>query len=485
MKTDLEELSPTRIRLTIEVPFAELKPNLDKAYREVARQVRVPGFRPGHVPPRVIDVRIGRGVVLEQAVNDAVPELYSKAVSEHDVVPLSQPEVEVIKLDDGKELTFTAEVDVRPSFDLPVLDALSVTVDNADVDPDQVEEYMGALRERFASLRTVDRPAESGDFASIDLAATVDGTAVEDAQTTGYSYEVGSESMLDGLDEALTGMTAGETKTFAAELAGGSQAGNMADIQVTVNSVKVKDLPELDDEFAQSASEFDTIGELRASTRRQLAAVRQAGQAGQARQRVLDALIDQLDIPLPERLVESEVDHRRHSLQDQLTRAGLTVQAYLESAGTTQAKLDEDFLADARRSVKAGFILDKVASQEDITVTPDDLSAYVTEQAYRMGVAPDQLAKQLTDNGQLPAVAADVLRGNALTWLAVHASVVDEAGRAVDISAGTGAAAEDSAEDNAAEDDAAEDSAAADTAATDSAGEDAGAGDAGDGGQGS
>jgi trigger factor len=462
VKSDVEELSPTRIRLTVEVPFAELKPNLDKAYREVARQVRVPGFRPGHVPPRVIDARIGRGAVLEQAVNDAVPELYSKAMSEHDMVPLSQPEVEVTRLDDGKELAFTAEVDVRPSFDVPDLETLSATVENAEVNPDQVEEYLSALRERFASLRTVDRPAENGDFVSIDLAATVAGTAVEDAQTTGYSYEVGSESMLDGLDAALAGMTAGETKTFAAELAGGSQAGKTADIQVTVNSVKVKDLPELDDEFAQSASEFDTIGELRASTRRQLEAVRQAGQAGQARQRVLDALIDQLDIPLPDRLVAAEVDQRRRSLQDQLTRAGLTMQAYLESAGTTQAKIDEDFMADARKSVTAGFILDKIASDEDIKVTPEELSAYVTEQAYRIGVAPDQLARQLSDNGQLPAVAADVLRGNALTWLAQHARVVDEAGRPVDLSASSRAEGE-AAEDGAAEEGADEDTDAGDT----------------------
>ena len=444
MKTDVENLSPTRVRLTIEVPFEELKANLDKAYREVARQVRVPGFRPGHVPPRVIDVRIGRGVVLEQAVNDAVPELYSRAVAEHDVVPISQPEVEVTRLDDGKELAFTAEVDVRPSFDLPDHELL-VTVENADVDADQVEEYLGSLRERFASLRTVDRPAQSGDFVSIDLAATVDGTAVDDAQTTGYSYEVGSESMLDGLDTALSGMTAGESKTFSAELAGGSAAGKLADVQVTVNSVKVKDLPELDDEFAQSASEFDTIGELRASTRRQLEAVRKAGQAGQARQRLLDALVSELDIPLPEKVVEAEVEQRRHNISDQLSRAGLTMQAYLESANTTQAKLEQDFRADAERSVKAGFILDKVAAQEDIKVTAEELSAYVTEQAYRMGVAPDQLAQQLSDSGQLQAVAADVLRGNALGWLAARARVVDEAGRPVDVSGSASARGEDNA----------------------------------------
>jgi trigger factor len=436
VKTDVEELSPTRVKLTIEVPFEELKTSLDKAYREVGRQVRVPGFRPGRVPPRIIDQRFGRAAV------------YNKAITEHEVVPLSQPDLEITRLDDGKELAFTAEVDVRPSFDLPDVDGMSVTVDNADVDPDQVEEYLGSLRERFASLKGVDRPVDSGDFVSIDLAATVDGKAVEDAQATGVSYEVGTESMLDGLDEALVGMTAGESKTFTAELAGGKQAGMAADVLVTVNSVKVKELPELDDEFAQSASEFDTVGELRASTRKQLSAMRQAGQAGQARERLLGALIDQLDIPLPDRIIEAEVDQRRRNLQDQLDRAGLTMKAYLDASDTNQAKIEADFEADARRSVTAGFILDKIASQEDLTVSPEQLSNYVTEQAYRMGVAPDRLAQQLSDNGQLPAVAADVLRGNALSWLAERARVVDEAGRPVYVGP---PAQEDSGEESASE----------------------------------
>src|SRR5580700_5008546 len=361
VKTDVEELSPTRVKLTIEVPLEGLKQNLAQAYREVARQVRIPGFRPGKVPPRVIDSRVGRSVVLEQAVNDAVPELYSKAVAEQEVVPLGQPEVEITKLDDGKELAFTAEVDIRPQFDLPELETVSVTVENAEVDPDQVEEYLTSLRERFASLKNVERAVQTGDYVSLDLSASVDGKAVEDAQATGVSYEVGTESMLDGLDEALAGMTAGESKTFTAELAGGQQAGMAADVQVTVNSVKVKDLPEFDDEFAQSASEFDTVGELRASTRKQLTAMRQAGQAGQARERLLDALIDQLDLPLPERIIQAEVEQRRRSLQDQLDRAGLTMKAYLDASNTTQAKIDADFEADARRSVTAGFILDKLA----------------------------------------------------------------------------------------------------------------------------
>ena len=433
MKTDVEELSPTRVKLTIEVPFEELKPSLDKAYREVARQVRIPGFRPGKVPPRVIDARIGRSAVLEQALTDAVNEFYGKAITEQEVVPLSQPDVEVTRIEDGKELAFTAEVDIRPEFDLPDLESLSVTVENAEVDPDQVEQYLGGLRERFASLKGVERPVENGDYVTIDLAASIDGTVVEDAQATGISYEVGSESMLDGLDEALTGMSAGESKTFTAELAGGEQAGMEADVQVTVNSVKVKELPQLDDEFAQSASEFDTVGELRASTRKQLESMRQAGQAGQARERLLGALIDQLDIPLPERVVAAETDQRRHNLQDQLDRAGLTMQSYLESADKTAAQLEEDFENDSRRSVTAGFILDKIVKQEDLTVTNEQLGEFVAEQAYRMGVAPDQLAQQITDGGQLSAVVADVLRGNALTWLAEHARVVDEAGRPVDI----------------------------------------------------
>ena len=435
MKTDVEELSPTRVKLTIEVPFEELKKNLDQAYREVARQVRVPGFRPGKVPPRVIDQRFGRGAVLEQAINDAVPEFYSKAVADNEVVPLGQPEVEVTRLDDGKELAFTAEVDVRPRFELPALESVSVTVDNAEVSPDQVEEYLNALRERFASLKTVERPAETGDFVSIDLAASADGKPVEDAQASGVSYEVGTDTMLDGLDDALAGMSAGETKTFTAELAGGKHAGVAAEVLVTVNTVKVKELPVLDDDFAQAASEFDTIGELRASTRKQMEAMRRAGQAGQARERVLEALIEQVEMPLPERVVQAEVDQRRENLQTQLDRASLTMKAYLEQSGQTRDQLDTGFDTDARKSVKAQFILDKLAADEELKVTADELSAYVTEQAYRMGMAPDQLAKQLSDNGQLGLVAGDVLRSNALRLMAERARIMDEAGRPVYVKA--------------------------------------------------
>jgi trigger factor len=471
VKTDVEELSPTRVRLTIEVPFSELKADLDKAYREVARQVRVPGFRPGRTPPRVIDQRVGRGAVLEQAMNDAVPKLYGKALEEHEVFALGQPELEITKLDDGKELAFTAEVDVRPKFEIPDLDGLPVTVDDAEVTPDQVEEYLGALRERFASLKGADRPVADGDYVSIDLSAGVDGKQVDDAQASGVSYEVGSNSMLEGLDEALAGMSAGDTKSFTAELAGGRFAGLQAEVTVTVHSVKVKELPELDDEFAQLSSEFDTLGELRAGTREQLTAMRRAGQAEQARERALDAVLARVDIPLPENLIDQEIELRRQSLTDRLSRSNSDLDGYLDAVGMTSDELDAEFDKDARRSVKAGFILDKLAAQEDLGVDQAELSAYVTEQAYRMGVQPDRLAKELADRGQLGSAVADVLRSKSLRLIAERATVTDESGRGVDLTEVAG-------QDEAAEPDEAEDAAGGGPAegelVTDAVAEDAG-----------
>ncbi|HEY6279568.1 MAG TPA: trigger factor [Streptosporangiaceae bacterium] len=437
MKTDVEELSPTRVKLTIEVPFSELKPSLDKAYREVAKQVRIPGFRPGHVPPRVIDQRLGRSVVLEQAVNDAVPELYGKALQDNDVLALGQPEVEITQLDDGQQLAFTAEVDIRPKFDLPQLAGLPVTVDNAEVTPDEVEEYIAGLRERFASLRGVDRPAQAGDYVSIDLSASVGGTPVDDAQASGISYEVGSGTLVDGLDEALTGMSAGDAATFTSELAGGGRAGEQADVAVTVHSVKVKEMPELDDEFAQSASEYDTLGEFRASTRARLAGAKRMQQAGQARERALDAVLARVDIPLPERLVAEEIDRRDHSLDEQLERAGLTREAYLGSREMTSQALDDEIAADARRFVTASFVLDQIARQEELGVEQEELNAYIVEQAYRLGTPPDRLAKEIVDRGQLGVAVTEVLRAKALDLLAERATVTDEAGRPVDLKAVT------------------------------------------------
>jgi trigger factor len=435
VKTDVEELSPTRVRLSVEVPFDELKPSLDKAYREVSRQVRIPGFRPGRVPPPVIDSRIGRDVVLSQAVNDALPDLYAKAVAEGDVSTLGQPEVEITSLDDGKELIFTAEVDIRPKFELPDLSSLSVTVDDTLVGPDEVAEYLGQLQERFASLKAVQRSVQADDYVSIDLSASVDGKPVEDAQASGLSYQVGSESLLDGLDTALIGMAAGDSATFRTELAGGEFAGRQADVTVTVHSVKVKEVPGLDDDFAQLASEFDTLGELRASTRAQLERVKSTQQVMQARDRALEAVLEQVDIPLPESVVQEEATHNRDSLLQQLERAGATLEGYLEMSNQTEEQFDADLDQRARHAVKVSLVLDQLARQEELTVEPAELSAYVTRQAEQMGVAPDRLAKQLAEDGRLSFAATEVLRGKAVNLIAERVKVTDASGHPVDVKA--------------------------------------------------
>ena len=478
MKTDVEELSPTRVKLSVEVPFDELKPSIDKAYREVARQVRIPGFRPGRVPPRIIDQRIGRAPVLEQAVNDALPQLYGKAVEEHEVFALGRPDVEITRLDDGNELSFTAEVDVRPKFELPDLDSLTVTVEDAKVTPDDVEEYLGALRERFASLKGVSRPAESGDYTSIDLSATVNGEPVDDAQASGLSYEVGSGSMLEGLDDAIVGMSAGESKEFTTELAGGEHAGEQAEVTVTVHSVKVKEMPGLDDDFAQLASEFDTIGELRADTRKRLEQMKHGQQAVQARDHALDALLGQLDIPLPESVVQEEAERTRHSMHEQIQRAGADWGAYLQMVGKTDDEFGAEVDEQARRSVKVGLILDQLARQEELGVDDAELSYFVAQQAERMGVQPELLARQLVEANQIGAAAAEVLRGKAMAVLAGRVTIRDESGEQLDYNAliDQDAAAEDAEADEAAAEDAgADDDAAGAAGAT----ADGGAADAG------
>jgi len=467
VKTDVEELSPTRVRLTVEVPFEELKPSLDHAYREVGRQVRVPGFRPGHVPRQVLDQRVGRAAVLEHAINEAVPEFYVKAVRDAEVNALGQPDLEITKLDDGAEIAFTAEVDIRPSFEIPDLGQVQVVVDDADVGPDQVEEYLGALRERFASLRAAARPAQPGDFVSIDLSAQVDGKPVEDAQAAGVSYEVGSGTMLDGLDDALDGMSADETATFQTELAGGEHAGSQADVTVTVRSVKVKDLPELDDDFAQSASEFNTVGELRSNTRKQMEAMRKAGQAGQARDRAIEALMNRLDMPLPESLVEHEIEHRRESLDSELQQAGVTMEDYAQSRQLSVADVEKEVADEVRQSVKARFILDQLAEQENLTVEQDEIGQYITQLAYQQGMPPDQFARQLTSSGQLSAVVSDVLRSKAADLLAERVKVTDESGRKVAVGTPPG---EDATDQEAAGQEAADQEAAV----RDAAGEDDG-----------
>ena len=435
MKTDVEELSPTRVKLTVEVPFDELKPNLDKAYKELSQQVRLKGFRPGKVPARLIDQYVGRGAVLQEAVNDALPGLYGRAVQETEVFALGQPEVEITELEDNEQFAFTAEVDIRPKFDVPAYDGLEVTVDSAEVTDEEVEETLSNLRERFATLTNADRPAEEGDFASIDLSAKVDGEDVEDARTSGYSYEVGSRSSVEGLDDQIVGMEAGASKTFTTTLVGGENEGSEAEVTVTVHSVKIKELPELDDEFAQLGSEFDTIDELRADVEKRLQDQKRVQQLGQARDKALEALMEKIDIPLPDSVIESEIQRRTEQLDQQLQMYGMTREKFLADQEKSAEEWESDLKDDAREAVKGGFILDQLALQEELTVENEELTEYVVTNAMQMGVQPDVLAQHLTENNQIPAIVSEVLRTKALNLVVEHVKATDEKGEELDLGA--------------------------------------------------
>src|SRR5690606_34023797 len=396
-----------------------------------AKQVRIKGFRPGKAPARLIDRYVGRGAVISEAVNHAVPELYNEAIQKEEVFALGQPDVEITKLEDNDELTFTAEVDVRPKFEVTDWEGVEVTVDDATVTEEQVDDQLGNLRERFSTLTGAGRAAQSGDHVSIDLSAAIDGDALEDVQASGVSYEVGTNTMLEGLDEAIEGLSEGESATFSTKLVGGEYEGKEADVTVTVHSVKVKELPELDDEFAQMASEFDTIEELRADVRKRRGEMPARPQRAQARDRAMEKLVDSVDIPLPESVVTDEVNRRRQSLEQQLQQGGLSKESYLESQGQSEEEFEEELEKSATAAVKAGFVLDQLAVQEELSAGQEELSGYVIEQAQRMGVSPDQLVQHLVQSNQIQVAYTEVVRSKAMDLVAAKAKVVDESGNEV------------------------------------------------------
>jgi trigger factor len=446
MKSAVETLGPTRVKLTVEVPFDELKPALDAAYKKVGQQVRVKGFRPGKVPPRLIDQYVGRGAVLEEAVNEALPGFYGNAVRENEVDILGHPEIEVTKFEDNDELVFTAEVDVRPEITLPEYDGLPVTVDDAEVADEDVDSQLQSLRDRFATLAGVERAAAAGDYVFIDLAATIDGKPVEDAAANNLSYEVGSDSLVAGLDEAIIGLAAGESKEFETQLRAGDAGGQTAQATVTVRSVKEKQLPELDDDFAQTASEFDTIAELRADLRDRLTRVKALTQGVQARDRVLEKLLELVDVPMPEHVLHDEVTYREQEFDRQLEAAGLTREVYAEAEGKPVDELTKEIEDNARHAIRAQFVLEAIARKEELSVDEADLTDQIVRRAAQAGVRADAYAQQLVNSGQLGAVMSDILRGKALALVMEKASITDESGRPVDLDALTGTADETAAE---------------------------------------
>jgi trigger factor len=434
VKSTVEQLSPTRVRINVEVPFTELQPDFERAYKELARQVRLPGFRPGKAPAKLLEARIGRDAMLDQVVSEALPSRYGQAVTESDVRPLGQPEIEVTKKEYGGELVFTAEVDVRPEIPLPDLSELKITVDPIEVSDDDVDAELQSLRARFGTLTGVDRPAAAGDFVSIDLSATVDGEDVPDAATQGLSHEVGSGQLVDGLDEAIVGLSAGESRVFATAMATGPHAGQQADVTVTVGSVKERELPEPDDEFAQLASEFDTIEELRTDLADRVRRGKRFQQAEAIRNATLDALLEQVDIPLPEAIVQAQVDDTVRNALGGVNQDEAKFAEALAKQGSSREEFDADTRSTAEKTIKTQLLMDALGDDLEIEVGQDDLTERLVLTARQYGIEPDQLLSYLQQNNQLPNMFADVRRSLTIAAVVEVATVADTDGNVIDTS---------------------------------------------------
>jgi trigger factor len=435
VKATTEAVNPTRVKLTVEVPFEELKPSLDAAYKKIGSQIQVPGFRRGKVPAAIVDQRIGRAAVLDEAINAALPTFYSQALQENEIQPLSQPEIgpDDVRFADGDSLTFVAELDVRPEIELPAYEGLEVSVADTEVNDTEVDEQVQALRERFGSLTDVERAAAEGDFVTIDLKASQNGEVLEGAEVAGQSYKVGQGTMLDGLDEALVGMSAGETKTFTSQLVGGDLAGADVEVEVAVTAVKEQELPALDDEFAQDASEFDTVDELTADIRERLLRAKRLEQAAEARDAVLEKLLDMVDIPLPDAVVEEEIGQRRQQIDEQLTYAGMSVEQYAESEGQTVEEFEADLQEQVRESMQAQFLLDKVAEAAKVGLNQQDLTQHILRRAQQSGQDPQAYAQHAMEHNHLPQLMGEVVRGKALAAIVESAVVTDASGNRVDL----------------------------------------------------
>ena len=451
MKSTVEKLSPTRVRINVEVPFAELAPDFERAYKQLAQQVRLPGFRPGKAPAKLLEARVGRGAVLDQVVNDALPSRYSEAVTASELSPIGQPEIEVTKIEDGEHLVFTAEVDVRPDIELPDLATLTISVDPIAVDDAEVDAELDTLRARFGTLKGVERAAKSGDFVSIDLTASVNGEDLPEGSTEGLSHEVGSGQLIEGLDDAIIGLSEGESATFTTKLVAGDHAGDDAEVTVTLKSVKERELPEADDEFAGMASEFDTLAELRENLTDQVRRVKRIHQAETIRDNALEKLLELVEVPLPEGIVQAQVDSALHNAIHQLDHDEAKLAEALEAEGSSREKFDADNREAAEKAVKTQLLMDAIADKLEIQVGQNDLTERVVLMSRQYGIEPQQLLQLLQQNNQLPAVFADVRRGLTVAAVVEAATVTDTEGNVIDTSEFFGAPGADAEPDSGAD----------------------------------
>ena len=433
MKSAVETLEPTRAKLTVEVPFEELKASLDAAYQRIAKQINVPGFRKGKVPPPVIDRQVGRGAVLDEAINEALPQLYVQALQDNDLVPLAQPEIDITRLEDNQTLEFTAEVVIKAPITLPAYDGIEASVEDVEVTDGDVEEQVQGLRERFATLSDVERAAAEGDFVSIDLQASRDGEPIEGGELSGYSYQVGKGDMLPGIDEVLVGMSAGDENTFTSQLLGGELEGQDVEVAVTVTAVKEQELPELDEEFAQTASEFDTMEEFTEDVRTRLSRGKRLEQAAAARDAVLEKLVAETDVALPESVVAEELTNRKSEIEQQLGTAGISMQQYLDDEKQTVDEFDSEMEKRVRESLAAQFILDEIAKVEEIGVEQDELTQHMMRRAQQSGQDPNEFVQHMMEHNHVPELVSEVVRGKALAKLVEGATVTDASGNLVEL----------------------------------------------------
>ncbi|WP_084130294.1 trigger factor [Demequina sp. NBRC 110055] len=436
MTSALEKIDATTVKLTVTLTEEDLKPSMDHAYAHIGEEVQIPGFRKGKVPPRILETRVGKGAIIEHAVNDGLPGWYSEAVEEQGIRPFGQPEVEVVKIPGSEEgfegLEFTAEVEIRPEVELPAAESLTLEVDPIEVTDEDVQERLDNLRERFGSLKTVDRPVKDGDFTTIDLAAKLGDEEIDNVQ--GTSYQVGNGNMLEGMDDALIGLSADEETTFEAPLAAGDHAGEKAQITVKVTAVKERELPEVDDDFAQLASEFDTVDELKEDLKAQVTKIKTNNQAVQAREKLIDALKDATDFELPKKVIENEVHshlENENRLEDDTHRAEVTEEAH--------------------NALRAQILLDQLAEDLDIEVQQNELLDYLLNQSRQYGMDPNTFIQQVEQAGQIPAIVAEVARSKATAFALRRTTVKDTAGNAVDLSPVIGSVEDEKTEEEAAE----------------------------------
>ncbi|WP_311143372.1 trigger factor [Corynebacterium durum] len=432
MKSSVDQLNDTRVKVTVEVPFSELGPELDKAYQALAQQINIPGFRRGKAPRQLIDARVGRGPVLEQVVNDMLPTRYGQAIEELDIKALGQPNIDITKLEDGDVIEFVAEVDVRPEFDLPDFSDISVEVPALGSTEERIDHELEHLRERFGSLKTVDREAGDEDFITLNLSATVDGEEIEDAKVEDMSYRVGSGDLIEGLDDAVKGLKADESATFTSKLVFGEYADKDAEVTVTVTAVKERELPELDDDFAQMASEFDTVEELRADLASGAEESAKAEQAASIREEVLKVALEKTQFPLPASVVDEQVNAQVQQLMGQLGGDEALFEKLLEAQGTSREEFNEQTRTSAEEAVRTQLFLDVLAEKEEPEVTQDELNDHIVFTARRYGVEPQQFLMQLQQSGQLLNLVSDVRRGKALANAICSVTVKDSDGNDVD-----------------------------------------------------